>query len=380
MEKKELKNIFGLFLAWRILLFVFLSIAVGFVSLQKNFLGGGLANYLQNPYFWAWLNFDGEHYLSLAQIGYQPLTYFYFPLYPLLAKFLATFINKSFVNLAFSGLLVSNISFLFALIGFWKLILLDYKEKVALASLIFLVLFPTSFYFGSFYTESTFLALVIWSFYFARHKHWLLAGFLGGLSTATRLVGIALLPALFLEMYKTYKKNIPIYSFLSLFLIPLGLACYMYYLYMKTGDPLEFFHSVSIFGQQRSSTFILLPQVFYRYFFKVIPNLNYNFLPVVFTTFLELITALVFTALTILSFWRLRLSYAIYTLFAFIIPTLSGSFSSLPRYVLALFPAFILTALYISSLKKPIQYLIFLILFISLVLATALFVRGYWVA
>src|SRR3989344_466452 len=289
MIKSDLKFIFSTFIIWRIILFIFLLVGVVLIPLQRNFLGGGVSNYLSNPWFWSWINFDGEHYLSIAQNGYQPLTYFFFPVYPLFVKLIASFINKSIFGFAFVGLLVTHLAFLIGLIGLIRLIKLDFKKDIVKTTIILLLVFPTSFYFASFYTESLFFALSVWSFYFARKGKWIYSGLIGAIASATRLVGIALIPALVLEAWIQWKKNknsLNLSTVLGLILISAGLIIYMYYLNVKTGDPLEFFHSVSIFGQQRSSEIVLLPQVFYRYIFKVLPNVNYDYFPVVFTTIL----------------------------------------------------------------------------------------------
>ena len=370
MTRSDFKFIFSSFVLWRLATFLFLFLAIKFVPLQlgHNFLGGGYGNYLSEPWLWSWANFDGEHFLSIARFGYQPLTYFYFPVFPLLARFLGIALGEG--AKIFSGLIVSNVSFLLALIGFWKLILLDYKRDVAKLAIVLLLLFPTSFYFGSYYSESIFLALVVWSFYFARTGKWILSGILGGVSTATRIIGAALLPALVLEK----KRKWPIV------LIPLGIIIYMYYLNVKTGDPFNFLNEISIFGDQRSSSFVLLPQVFYRYFVKILPVLNYQYFPGTFTTYLELASAILFLALSVLAFIKLRASYAIYLALGYLVPTLSGSFSSLPRYVLSLFPGFILLAIYSQKLSKVWKTVLFSLLFIGLAVSTCLFLRGYWVS
>jgi len=384
MKKADSRFILFSFLGWRTLLFLFVFLAVAFFPLQNNFLGGGLASYLKNPYFWSWLNFDGEHYAAIAYQGYLPLTYFFFPFYPLSVRLFADIFGGGFTNVAASGLFISNLSFIFAILGLWKLIKLDYKEKVAKGTIILLLLFPTSFFFGAFYTESLTLALIVWSFYFARKGNWILAGVLGAFATATRITALALVPAIAAEIWQTSKlqKTLKVepLKLLALLLIPLGLAAYMYYLYRVTGDPLEFVHNVSIFGQQRSSQMVLLPQVFYRYFFKVLPNLNYNYFPVVFTTLLEIVTAILFLGLTIWSFFKLRLSYSLFLVTGYLIPPLSGSFSSFPRYVLILFPAFILMALLLNKKSKLVRELVFICLLVLLGVACALFSRGYWVS
>lgn len=382
------------FIFWRILLFVFLFLAIGSVSLQhkylggglsgqQDYLGGGLSSYLKQPYLWAWGNFDGEHYLSIAYQGYQSLTYFFFPTYPLLIALVAKLLGGSFTSLTASGLLISNLSFFVALVGLWKLIKLDYKKNIARLTILLLLVFPTSFYFGSIYTESLFLALVVWSFYFARKRKWIFAGILGALLTATRVVGLAIIPALLIEAYlqrKESKKRNPFLVAIGILLSILGIFTYMFYLNKVTGDPLEFFHNVSIFGQQRSSSLIILPQVFYRYFLKILPNINYSYFPIVFVTYLEIVTALVFLGLVIASFFKLRLSYAIYLAIGYIIPTLSGSFSSFHRYVLILFPAFVLSAMWLSKQKIWIRLVTFVLLVLGLLVATSLFTRGFWVA
>lgn len=383
MNKKDLKILLFSFLSWRALLFIFLFLAISILPLQKDFLGGGMGNYLKAPHLWSWLNFDGEHYLSIAYRGYQPLTYFYFPFYPLITKFVSGLFSQSFTSLAVSGLLVSHISLLAASIGLWKIIRLDYKREIAYLTIILLLVFPTSFYFGSFYTEAVFLALVVWSFYFARRKKWILAGILGAFLTATRIVGIALIPAFLVEAWLQKKNDQKLGLLkpgLGILLVSIGLLIYMYYLWRVTGDPLEFYHSVSIFGQQRSAGLILLPQVFYRYFFKVLPNVDYSYFPVFFTTLLEISSALIFSVLSAIAFFKLRLSYASYLALAFLIPTFSGSFSSLPRYVLVLFPAFILMAVWLSEKSKLFKAILLLVMILVLGIATALFVRGFWVS
>lgn len=346
MQKSDIAFILKSFVIWRIFLFLGVYLSSYIFDLQSNFLGGGMQNYLSNPYFWAWGNFDGEHYLAIAQFGYQPLTYFFFPLYPILIRL--------FGNTQLTALLISHFSFLIALIGFYKLVRLDYSEKIARLVIILLLVFPTSFFFGSVYTESLFFALVVWFFWFLRKKKWLWVTFLGSLASAARIMGIVLL-------------------------VPFGLFGYMYYLFALTGDPLAFVHNITLFGGQRSENIIILPQVFYRYIFKIIPNLGYSYFPAVFPAFLELGVAVVFLALIFLAIKKLKPVYVYYLIAGYLLSTISGSFSSLPRYVLVLFPAFILLGLFLE--KKPILKVLWVGLSVAIsVISVMLFTRGYFVA
>lgn len=324
------------YLIWIVSLFVILALAVHFVPLQPNFLGGGLKNYQSNPYLYAWANFDGQHYLSIAKNGYGNGEQSFFPLYPLLIKYLG--------NNIYVGLLISNAAFILTLFGLYKLT----KSKLVI---ILLLLFPTSFYFASVYTESLFLCFVVWGFYFFNKKKYFNGIVLGSLSSLTRVIGI----------------------------IPLGVLGYMAYSKYKWGDFLAFFHAAKGFGEQRSDHLIILPQVFYRYFFKILPNLNYNYFPVVFTTFLELAVGIGFLVFIFYAIRRVQFTYWIFLTLGYLIPTLSGSFSSLPRYVIVLFPAFIYLSKVLAK-KKKLLFAFGAVSFILLVVSFSLFGRGYWVS
>jgi Gpi18-like mannosyltransferase len=375
----SMKKILYLFLTWRAFLFVTLFLGLSILPLQPNFIGGGLTNYLHAPYLWGWSNFDGEHYLNIAQNGYGYGEQAFFPLYPWLIKSISTFLGHSLFSYNLIGLVLSNTTFFIALWGLYKLARLDYDENVTTLFLLLLLFFPTSFYFGSVYTESLFLALTVWSFYFARKKRWFSASILGGVSSATRVLGIFLFPVLLIEFWSgKEKKNWR--DLLPLLIIPLGLFSYMYYSYVNFDDPLKFVHVLPTFGEQRQITPVVLPQVFYRYIFKIFPNINYHYFPVVFTTFLEFAVATLFLVLVILTFYKTRLSYAVFSLLAYLIPTFSGSFSSLPRYVIVIFPAFMVLAMYIKKVSKAWGGIIFVFLLLCLTIATALFTRGFWVS
>lgn len=308
--------------------------------------------------------------MSIAQYGYKFVGQAFFPLFPLLIRL--------FGSSVFLGLVVSNALFLLALFGLYKLIRLDYGEKIARGAIIILLLFPTSFYFASLYTESFFLALVVWSFYYARREKWLFSGILGGLASATRIIGILLLPVLLIEGFLKDKKITV--KHLPLIIICVGILSYMFYLKRASGDYLAFLHALPTFGEQRSGFWVFLPQVIYRYIFKILPSLNYSYFQGVFSAWLEFIVSTFFLILCVISFFKLRLGYSIYLTLGYIIPTLSGSFSSMPRYVIVLFPGFILLSIYLQKVRKVYKILIYLLLFGSLALASALFFRGYWIA
>ncbi|HKC04967.1 MAG TPA: mannosyltransferase family protein [Patescibacteria group bacterium] len=381
MKKNEIYFVIFAFLTWRLGLFLILFLATKVISLQTNFLGGGLANYLSNPNFWAWANFDGEHYLSIAQNGYGFGERAFFPLLPILIKYFGNLLGGTLFSFNIAANIISNLSFLIGLLGLYKLVGLDHPSKISKLAIIILLLFPTSFYFVSIYTESLFFMLAVWSFWFARKGKWLPASLLGILLSSVRFVGLIILPALVVEWFLQNRNNKNIIkSFPHILLtIPVGLLAYMFYLQRTAGDMFAFYNNLTIFGEQRSNHLITLPQVFYRYFIKILPNLKTLFFPIVFTTFFEFIIGILFLIISTFSFFVQRFSYAIFLFLGYLIPTFSGSFSSLPRYVIVLFPVYILTAKYLSKSKILLLAFCF-ISFILLVISFALFARGYWIS
>ncbi len=333
-----------------------------------------------HPLFWSWANFDGVHYLMLSESGYAfGLTQAFFPLYFILIRILNFIINNRII----AGLLISHLAFIASLGIFYRLIRFDFEKAIAKRSLIYLAFFPTSFYFLSVYTESLFLLLLLGTFYCLRLKKWFLAGILGILLTSTRLVGIFILPAFIYEIWlfnKSIKQSCTVASCLKYLyaLIPsLGLLIYILYLNKTFHDPLIFINVQEDFGGGRQTDkFILLYQVFWRYL-KMIFTVDQN-QSIYFTIWLEFLSTISAIALLVWAFIKkIRLSYLIFALPAVALPTLTGTLSSMPRYVLVIFPIFIA----LGAIKKIWwQKLVLMVNTILLIICTVLFTRGYWVA
>src|SRR5437762_2451884 len=114
--KKLLKNDFWivtlLFFSWKALLLITSFLAVNYFALaSRNFLGGGFSNYIKHPLILSWANFDGEHYLSIAQFGYQNLQHSFFPLFPILINILTKPFEANVLSFALVGIIISNSAF-----------------------------------------------------------------------------------------------------------------------------------------------------------------------------------------------------------------------------------------------------------------------------
>ena len=362
------------FVIWRVALLIIAAIGIQLLPFLPRFpYAETLLLPHGSPLFWSWANFDGVHYIGIAEKSYfAQFTQAFFPFYPLLIRTFNSLTGSSIL----SGLLISHLSFLAALIMGFKLFKLDLKPHQAKTALLFLLMFPTSFFFGSLYTESLFLLLVLACFYAARKRSFLLAGILGALASATRIIGIFLIPALLIEYLSQSKPKRSRFGWLVNLLPATGLLLYMYYLNISFHDPLYFLHAQGAFGAQRSGDkIILLYQVFWRYA-KMLTSVPVNTL-LYYTVSQEFIFAVMFLFLSLLSFKFVRRSYAVFSILAYLFPPLTGTFSSLPRYVLVLFPAFMLLG---NINSRNIRYVLYAVSCILLVVNIILFTRGRWVA
>lgn len=371
-----IKSLLLYFTISRLLFIGFFLLGISFLSLREGYLGDQFDSSIPN-YLSVWANFDGRHFLSIATEGYQRTNFAYFPLYPLLISLLGKIIPVSDIVL---GILVSLVSYFLAMMMIFKIIRLDYKKEIAYLSLGLLSFFPLSFFYHSVYADSLFLMLTVSSFYFARKGNWWLSGLFCGLSTATRLSGIALIPALFVEWYlqnqdkKDLKSRLIRECMPSLILGSLGFLGYLAYLQIQFGDFSLFQKSFSAWGQNG----LVFPlQVVWRYikiFFSVNPSLLIFWIAI-----LEFLTLILYSAISIYVFKKVRKSYGVFMMILLLLVTFTGTFAGTPRYGLHLFPLFLGLALIISK-RRMFRYFTYALFLVLGFILTALFTRGYFVA
>lgn len=157
-----------------------------------------------------------------------------------------------------------------------------------------------------------------------------------------------------------------------------GLIAYMWYLQNTVGDPFYFAHVQPLFGAQRTAErVILLYQVFWRYL-KMLITVE-KLTTTYFVVLLEIFTSVLFLFLTIFTYLRKWFTYFIFMVLAFITPTLTGTLSSMPRYVLVLFPGFVLLSIWAEKYPR-LRKIYPAVCLPLLVICLWLFVRGYFVA
>lgn len=292
---------------------------------------------------------DGNSYTFIATHGYvltgPERNFIVFPpFYPLLIK-IPTYLG---INPVLSGVIISNLFFVFAMMLFYKLLRLDYEKRFSFFVIFLISIFPTSFFFSVAYPESLFVFLFVSAFYLARKKNYLYAGIIGGLATITRPFGIILAPALFVQII--LNKDLNLKNFLSLsipFLFPA-----LYYLllnYILFGDPFEFL--------------VLLKTTWYKSFdypwngiiasWKRGINPSDSFTYKYFVGYGEAIAStLAWLAVPLgIKKWGLKSPYLVYLTLGAILFTSTSFILSAPRYLLSIPVFFILLASGVGSNK-----------------------------
>src|SRR3989344_1018478 len=335
-------------------------------------------------------NFDGAHYLLIAEQGYYQYQQAFFPLYPLLIRLLSPVFPN---NRLITALVISNLSFLFGLWLFRKYLLEIGNSKLDIWPLIFLMAFPTSFFFGAVYTEGLFFLLVAGTFYYLKKERSYVTAIFSFLASLTRIVGVFLvIPILITQIsnLKSQNHNSKVKSFIEYLITPLapvlGLTFYSLYLWKSTGDPLFFLHSQWAFCANRSSSIVLLPQVVYRYlhiFFTANWNFQYFIALFEFAIFafvlsiliLDLVKNLELKSVSDLSWERVGIN--LFSLSNLLLPTLTGTLSSIPRYALFSLSFFLFLSQLKNNMTKVVIVCIFTILHLILL---GFFAQGYFIS
>ena len=341
-----------------------------------------------------WANFDGEHYVGVAESGYEEESPAFFPLYPLLARSAAALFGGpvSPGTLSFCGLLVSLVAFCFALYFVYRIAEEEWGVRAAQGAVLSLAFFPTSFFFNAVYTESLFLALSAGAVWAARvRKALLLASVLAGLAAATRNVGVLLLIPLVAEWSDRREYGWRAAAYLAL--VPAGLAAYMAYLWWRFGDPLMFYGEQAEWGREPAGANALtgafrLASEDALVLFNPANYEPFGFARLIYvvsgTNHLYSLLFLLFALTVVGAGWRVLPGWLGAYAFAILaVPVLFASTAnplmSMPRFVLTAFPLFLVLGATVLKDRKALAWWVLLSVAISL-LFSAFFVGWYFVA
>lgn len=242
---KALKTILLLYLISRLLIFFVLSIGQPAV---QHYTDNQMK--LDNPILDRFITYDSYNYAQIAAEGYseERLTAF-FPLFPTIVRGLDAI---SGMGVYWAGFVLSNF---FLVCSLWLLYKLMEKrglsERVRNLALLLLCFFPASYFFSAFYTESFFLFLALLAFRFWENDNRKAAYFIGGLAALTRLVGVWIPLAFFME--RLIRRKLDFKDVACAFMSALMFLIYPVYLWLTKGDPLLFVKVEPIYFARHST-------------------------------------------------------------------------------------------------------------------------------
>jgi hypothetical protein len=323
-------------------------------------------------YLKIWNRWDAINYLHIAKYGYTATgenahLLAFFPLLPLLMRLVTGLTH----NLLVSGFIISGLTSVTTGLLLYRLVRLDFRRSIAQRAIWFLFIFPTSYFLHIPYTESLFLTLALGSFLAARSDHWQLAGILGMTACLSRVNGLVLIPALAAEALHQYwqTRRFKI-QWLWIGLIGVGIVGYLLLNIQVTGHPFTFMHlQKQAWGRSLDwpwhGIWISWQSLSWR-----TPSDGYL---VVLQEILFAILSLIFT---IWSWFKLRPAYSVWMTGNWLLFTSNSLLYSVPRYVLILFPLYILFA----HLAKNSVWYAFLTMWSLLFLAffASQFMKGAW--
>ncbi len=314
---------------------------------------------------------DAQHYISLAEKGYAAdgLSNNFFPLYPWLIKILHLIFRSHYL---LAGLVLSNFLSFLMLGIFYLFVKKLFDPEIAFLSSLFMLAFPTGFYLNLVYTESLFLTLVLIFFYSLYEEKIFLAFLAAFLLPLVKAQGIlVLLPLLiFLVFQKAEKQSTKRWFLIVAFLA--GFITYLSFMKYKTG---AFFSGFTMQNEYVSSNSISnifnLKDWFLRNFIHITYTLH-DFT----TSIIDRLFFVGFVFLLWFIYMKLDKTLFYYALVMGVVPALMGSFMSYSRYLLIVFPLFIVLAL----LLRQKSYFVIVPMIVLQVLFSLMHCLNFWVA
>lgn len=294
------------------------------------------------PWLEIWQRWDTLHYQAIAEHGYSAFATSLFtpPLYPLLMKLTSFIFNN---NTLFGGLVVSLLFCAASFTAFYEFAKFEMLDKVlAQRAFIYFSIFPTIFFLFAPYTESIFTLGSIMCLLNLRKSRWLSAGIWGALAASARLTGaVIFIPALW-SMWENWKNSGQLSAWVSPFLI--GIASLIFPLYSWLGLGKSVFSPFEAQSQRFHGGFTL-PGI---NIIKAIQQAALGHFPI--TNTLDVLFLIIFLVLGVTVWKQLPRVYGIYyfTFMALYLTRIADTYPllSMARYVLALFPAFLVLAQY----------------------------------
>ena len=333
------------------------------------------------------IKWDGIYYLEIVKNGYDLSSNnaAFYPLYPLLVRL----VGKLGMGFSASAHIINSVALIFAAQGLYLLsLLVTKKRRVAFLAVLAWLAFPAAHFFIAFYTEVLFSALVVWSLYFLLRKQYVWAGILAGLASGTRGTGIVLGVTILIQYLadRGWSWRKIDWQILAVPISFSGFAAYWLWIYVNTNMlPWVFFSGLyaKYWPYMRFEPNIV--KTFYVEIVSMVKLINS-------TSWLDTWLSEWFTKLHFFIAWlaiaysawlgwvkKLPLALVLYSALTALMLILTGNFVSHSRYILPVFPVFILLAMWLDKQREWVRTLYFVLSAAALGAMLTMFSNGFWV-
>jgi hypothetical protein len=324
------------------------------------------------------MSWDGGWYSSIATHGYGDVAnprLAFFPLFPIGVGEISKVLG---VDILIVGFIINTIA---TYVAAWYLFLLarDFlkSHQPAILAVTLFLFFPTAFFLTAFYSEAIFCALAFAAFWYARQRKWWLACLLLAPLTATRLPGMAVALGVFIEYWSSRQFSLKRIDrhVLWFAIAPLGLLIYLLYQYLTFGSPLTFLQVYKMeWPYQRFDP--LIPKTVLK---EVVRGLRFTAahdLGAAFDKLIPTVAWLGTLGLILKGIKQIPVSYTVFALSSLALFSLNDNLVSSNRYILPLFPIFLLLAHYLRGIVLTVWLAVSATLMGALLLT---FGALYWV-
>lgn len=359
------------------LLFVLSGLAIRYAAFASVSEETGFAAYARALCRW-----DCAWYIGISEQGYErfPIPnhsnvgrWGFFPLYPMLvAAIRSVFPFPTILIATITSIACSYAACLVA----WPL--LEKNMRAYALYCAFLLSGPFSFHFTTFLSEPLFVLLTSCVFLALKRSSYLAAGVSSALLSATRLVGVFVVFATVIQMFREHRQQGgSVLSFprwllgrpdllVAILISPAGLFAYILFLYLTVGDGFAFLHIQRAFGRVAGN-----PLVFLWDGLSAVPKTGW--LPT--APQWSALAAIAGLALSAVLAARRQYGAALFCALGIILPLITN-LASMVRYVIGLAPLTMLVAVLLSASK--LIWLAALVLFLgACYFMTVAWIGGY---
>jgi hypothetical protein len=304
---------------------------------------------LSDVFFGTFEHWDGDYFLQVATHGYDSRSAAYMPAFPGLVHIGAWATRSALV----AGVLISVASAT-AGVAYVARIARDLLgSPVAYDSAILLALYPVALVFTAPYSEGLFLLASAGSLYYGTRERLWRAGLLAGLACATRITGLAVVPALLLLVWPTVRRR-GVLALAPVLGLPLAaLVAVAAYYQHAVGDSLAFVHAKGEWGRHvvalgpLQGTWMSARAAYHGVVDLAGAPSDFSVTSLAAENTIDFIALVAALALTVVVFRRLGAPWGVFSAGLIVIataaPVTDGGevLQSLPRYVMVDFPLFI---------------------------------------